>query len=68
MIIEKEIEILAESDKSWEDAARQALIDAAMSVSNILSIYLREYQPVVDNDSVASYCVNARISLTYEGE
>jgi len=68
MVIAKEIEILAESDKSWEDAAQQAMIAAANSVRNILSFYLQEYQQIYEEESAAPYRVNARISLTYEGE
>jgi flavin-binding protein dodecin len=68
MEIAKEIEILAESDKSWEDAAQQALIETARTVRSLHSIFLKGYQPVIDNNGSAPYCVNARIWLSYDGE
>ena len=36
----KVIEVLAESDKSWEDAASHAVIQAAKRVHGIKSIYI----------------------------
>lgn len=67
MSIVKVIEVLAESDKSWEDAAEQALNDASKSVRNIKSIYVKEFQAIVENDKIASYRINAKISFIYEG-
>ena len=34
----KVIEVLAQSDKSWEDAAQQAITEASKSIRNIKSI------------------------------
>lgn len=67
MSIVKVIEVLAESDKGWEDAAEQALNDASKSVRNIKSIYIKEFQAIVENDKIASYRINAKISFVYEG-
>jgi len=68
MTIVKVIEVLAESDKSWEDATQQALKEASKSVRNIQSIYIKEFQAVVENNNVSRYRVNAKISFKYEGE
>ena len=67
MSIVKVIEVLAESNKSWEDAAEQALKEAAKSVRNIKSIYIKDFQAVVENDKITSYRINAKISFMYEG-
>jgi flavin-binding protein dodecin len=39
----KVIEVLAESNTSWEDAAQQAVKNASKSVRGIRSIYIKEY-------------------------
>lgn len=44
MPVIKVIEIIAESNNSWEDAAAEALKSASKSVGNIKSIYIKEMQ------------------------
>ncbi len=66
MAVVKVIEILAESEKSWEDAANQALKAASKSVKNIKTIYINDFQAVVENDVIARYRVNAKISFLVE--
>jgi len=62
----KVIEILAESDKSWEDAAQSAVQQAAKSVRNIKSIYVENLEATVDNARLVKYRVNAKISFVLE--
>ncbi|HLT10067.1 MAG TPA: dodecin family protein, partial [Micromonosporaceae bacterium] len=64
MAVVKVIEILAQSDKGWEDAAKVALAEAAKSVHGIKSIYIKEMQAIVENDRIVEYRVNAKISFT----
>jgi flavin-binding protein dodecin len=63
----KVIEVLSQSDKSWEDAAQVAVSDAAKSVRGIKSIYLKELEAVVENNKVTQYRINAKISFMVEG-
>jgi len=63
MPVVKVIEILAESSQGWEAAAQVALDEAAKSVRNIKSIYIKEFQAIVENDQIVSYRVNAKISF-----
>ena len=63
MSVIKVIEILAESDKGWEDATNEALKAASKSVKNIKTIYIQDFQAVVENDQIARYRVNAKISF-----
>jgi hypothetical protein len=44
----KVIEVLAESNQSWEDAAKQAIADAAKTVRNIKSIWIENFEATVD--------------------
>ena len=66
MSIVKVIEVLAQSEKSWEDAAHVALAEAAKSVRNIKSIYIAEFQAKVENNKIVEYRVNAKISFLIE--
>lgn len=62
----KVIEVLAESDKSWEDAAQQAVAKASKSVHNIKSIYIKNFEASVDKAKLIKYRVNAKISFVLD--
>lgn len=62
----KVIEVLAESDKSFEDAVQVAVSNAGKTVRNIKSIYIKEMEASVQNDKVAKYRINAKISFLLE--
>jgi flavin-binding protein dodecin len=66
--IVKVIEVLAESNTSWEDATRQALIEASKTVRNIKNIYIKEQQAIVENDQITQFRVNAKISFIVKNE
>ncbi|MFO7800411.1 dodecin family protein [Rhodohalobacter sp.] len=63
MAIVKVIEVIASSDKSFDDAARNALKEASKSVNNIESIYVKEMNAKVENNEIVSYGVNAKVSF-----
>ncbi len=63
MAILKVIEVLAQSDKSWEDAAQQAVSKAASTVKGIKSVYIKEMEAVVKNDKISQFRINAKISF-----
>ena len=62
----KVIEVLAESEKSWEDAAQVAIDNASKSVRGIKSIYLKNLEATVDNGKIAKYRINAKVSFLLE--
>jgi len=64
----KVIEVLAESDKSFEDAAQNAVTQAASSVRNVKSVYIKEMNATVENDRISSYRVNAKITFQLDGQ
>lgn len=66
MTMLKVIEVLAESDKSWEDAAQNAVLHAAKSVRNIKSIYVENLEATVDDARLVKYRINAKISFVLE--
>jgi flavin-binding protein dodecin len=63
MAIHKVIEVISQSEKSWEDAAQAAVADAGKTVNNIKSIYISNFEGVVRNNAIAQYRVNAKITF-----
>jgi hypothetical protein len=64
MAIHKVIEVISQSDKSWEDAAQRAVADAGKSVEQIKSIWIKNFEAVVKDNKIVEYRVNA--NLTFE--
>lgn len=63
MAVLKVIELLANSDKSWEDAAKKAVAQASKSVDNIRSVYIQEQSATVSGGEINNYRVNAKITF-----
>jgi dodecin len=63
----KVIEVLAQSETSWEDAAKNALQEAKKTLRNIRSIYVNELEAKVENDAIVEFRINAKISFDLEG-
>ena len=63
MAIVKVIEVIATSEKSFDDATRNALEEASKTVKNIKSIYIKEMTAKVNNNNIVSFGVNAKISF-----
>jgi flavin-binding protein dodecin len=64
--IVKVIEVIAESDQGWEQAAQSALEHASRTIRNIKSIYVEDFQAVVENNRIVNYRLNAKISFVLE--
>ena len=67
MAVLKVIEVLAESDKDWEDAARQAVEEAGRTVRYIRSIYIKNFEATVADGKIGKYRINAKITFAVEG-
>ncbi|MER3375322.1 MAG: dodecin family protein [Allomuricauda sp.] len=63
MAVLKVIEVLANSDKSWEDATKNALAQATKSVKNIRSVYINEQSATVTDGKIDNYRVNVKITF-----
>lgn len=63
MAVLKVIEVLANSNKSWEDAAKNAVKQAAKSVKNIRSVYIKEQTANVEGENLVDYRVNVKITF-----
>lgn len=66
MSVIKVIEVIASSEKSFDDATKVALKEAAKSVKNIQSIYVKEMNAKVENNEIISYGVNAKVSFVVD--
>jgi len=62
----KVIEVLSQSEKSWEDAAQLAISEAAKSIKNIKSIYIQDKSAKVVNNKITKYRITAKISFVIE--
>lgn len=63
MAVLKVIEVLANSDNSWEDAAKNAVAHASKSVKNIKSVYINEQSATVSDGKMVNYRVNVKITF-----
>jgi flavin-binding protein dodecin len=59
----KVIEVLAQSKKSWEDAADIAIKEAAKSVNDIKSINIVNTSAKVEKNKIVKYRITAQISF-----
>lgn len=63
MAILKVIEVMANSNKSWEDAADNAVAQASKSVKNIRSVYISEQSATVKDGKIDDFRVNVKITF-----
>lgn len=64
MAVLKVIEVLSNSNTSWEDATKKAVKEASKTVKNIRSVYVKEQSAIVNGDDVTEFRVN--LKLTFE--
>lgn len=63
MSVHKVIEVLAQSDQGWEDAARKAVSEASETVKGIKSVYVKDMQGIVENGKITGYRVNVKLTF-----
>ncbi|CAL62654.1 Conserved hypothetical protein [Herminiimonas arsenicoxydans] len=59
----KVLEALAESDKSWEDAAQHTRHHGAKTMHNIKSIYIKEIEASANQNKIVKYRSHAKNSF-----
>ncbi|MEQ3665457.1 MULTISPECIES: dodecin family protein [unclassified Olleya] len=57
------MEVLSNSDKSWEDATKKAVKHASKSVKNIRSVYVQDQSASVKDGEVVDFRVNLKITF-----
>ena len=66
MAILKVLELMAHSNKSWEDAAQQAVLEASKTLQNIRSIYIQDHSATVKDNKIVEYRITAKLSFEIE--
>lgn len=66
MSVIKVIEVLSESNVSWEDAAQQAVAKAGKTLHNVKSIYIKDHSATVENGKITTYRINAKVSFVLD--
>jgi flavin-binding protein dodecin len=67
MSIVKVIEVIATSKKSWDDAAQNAVTEAAKTVNHIKQIYIENMTATVDaKGKISEFRANVKISFLVE--
>ena len=67
MAVIKVVELMSESEESWEDAARQVVSRAAQTLRNIRSVYVKEFEAVVEGGDITLFRVNCKVTFALEG-
>jgi hypothetical protein len=63
MAVLKVIEILSNSDSSWEDATRKGVKHASKTIKNIRSVYVQDQSAIVKGDDVSEFRVNLKVTF-----
>jgi flavin-binding protein dodecin len=63
MPIVKVIEVIASSEKSFDDAIQNAVTEVSKTVKNIDSVYVKDFKVHVKNEKVHSYGVICKVSF-----
>lgn len=65
--IVKVVEVVAQSDKGFSEAAQAAVREVGKTVKGIKSIWIDNLSGAVEGDRITEYRVNAKVSFVVEG-
>lgn len=68
MSVLKVIEVLGNSNVSFEVAIQNVVNEASKSVKNIKSVYIKEMQVKVNENKISEYRVNTKVCFGILGE
>ena len=66
MSVLKVIEIMGDSGNGWEEAAQEAVAEAAKSVKNIRSVWIKDHAATVKDGKIKRYRVTCKITFEVE--
>jgi dodecin len=65
--IVKVIEVIAQSEKSWDDAVQNALDEVAKTVNDVKEIWVSGMKAIVEDGRIAEYRLTAKVSFVVKG-
>ncbi len=68
LVVVKIIELIGSSPVGWEEATKNALEEAAKTVKNIKSIYVKRCNAKVQNNKIVEYRTVVKIAFVVERE
>ena len=68
MTVVKVIELIGSSPKNWEEATKNALAEAALTIKNIKSIYVKSCKARVENNKIVEYRAVVKIAFVVQRE
>lgn len=68
MTVVKIIELIGSSPKGWEDAVKNALAEAAKTIKEIKSIYVKRCNAKVENNKIVQYRAVVKIAFVVQKE
>ena len=68
MAVVKIIELIGSSPNGWDEAAKNALAEAAKTIKNIKSIYVKRCNAKVENDKIVEYRAVVKIAFVVQRE
>lgn len=63
MPIVKVIEVIASSEKSFDDAVKNCVDEVSKTIHNIDSVYVKDFKAHVKDGKIASYGVICKVSF-----
>ena len=68
MTVVKIIELIGSSPNGWEEATKNALEEAAKTIKNIKSIYVKRCNAKVEKNKIVEYRTVVKIAFVVERE
>ena len=66
MSVVKYLELSGQSPNGYEDAIREAVERASSTLRNIRSVWIKEFEAVVENDKVSQFRAVVKIAFELE--
>ena len=67
MAILKVIEVMADSEEGWSDAANVAVKKASKTIKKIRSVWVKDQSAIVKGGKISKYRVTVKLTFEIEG-
>jgi hypothetical protein len=66
--IVKVIEVIGQSEKSWDDAVKSCLDEVSKTVDGIREIWVSGMKAIVEENKIVEYRLTAKVSFVVQGQ